>query len=363
MQHQKARGFASTSKNETSVYAKSHTTTNIEEMLIAIDFDNVEDILDFSAHSSPQTAANSPHFSANNTQSLPTIANTPCSSAKLNSTYSLPKIANNPCSSANSTYFLPETANTPCSSVDRMHSSPSTLNNSRSLPKAANIKSIKQHIPRLHRMVAEDEVKLLELKPIIDNFVNDQWVIPEDEETDHETGPKNKRRFQCIFCGSKFIRSTHLQRHLRLHTGAKPYFCPICRKRFSRSDYKSAHVHSHRTEKVHCCCVCGKIYLDLTRFANHCQTHDDREYIRIAMSRTAEENEAHLAKQVQIADDPILATTIAEQIEMSSCVTIEKIDNSTAEECIVCIENPIYKLNYQPFSVRSSAFPFLHVIS
>ena len=213
---------------------------------------------------------------------------------------------------------------------------------------ASNSRSDKERPPRLRKLVAQEPVKLLELKPIIDNFVDDEVQDVEDDE-DHVTETKS-RRFQCIVCGSKFIRSTHLHRHMRLHTGAKPYACYICRKRFSRSDYMSAHALSHRTDKVHCCCVCGEVYFDLTRFADHCHSHDDSEYITIAMSNTSKDSKTSLKKQVQVVEDEIPAFIAAKKIELNSCVKIERVDNSTDEECIVCIKNPIYVTQDQTIS-------------
>ena len=206
-----------------------------------------------------------------------------------------------------------------------------------SIPPFCETTETKQR-PKLHkRITAKDPVKLLELKPIIDNFVNDEGQGSECHKGDHKT-EANKRRFQCMFCRSKFIRSTHLHRHLRIHTGAKPYVCPICRRRFARSDYKSAHVLCHRKDKVHHCAVCGKTYHDLTRFSDHCRSHDDNEYIRIAMK----ESEGSFVHYIQVVEDPILASTFKEETELKSCITIEKVDNSTTVERIACVENPIY---------------------
>ena len=199
------------------------------------------------------------------------------------------------------------------------------------LSDTANRKKRKQR----KKMIATDPVKLLELKPKIDSYVNDAEQITENYEAAHETELKSKRRFQCIYCGSKFIRSTHLHRHLRIHTGAKPYVCPVCRKRFSRSEYKSAHVLHHRREKVHYCCVCSKAYFDLTRFAYHCRTHDDSEYIKLTMANYKE----HKLLKVE---DEITAAAFREEIEEIFCVIVEKVDNSTIEECIRYVENPLY---------------------
>ena len=218
---------------------------------------------------------------------------------------------------------------------------------------ASNIRSDKiRPRRRLCKMIAQEPIKLLELKPIIDQFVDDEHESSEDD-VENETETKS-RRFQCIVCGSKFIRSTHLHRHMCLHTGAKPYACSICRKRFSRSDYMTGHALSHHTDKLHCCCVCGEVHHDLARFANHCRSHDDSEYIIIAMSNTPEESKTSLKKQVQVVEDEIPLAIAAKEIEANSCIEIEKVDNSTDEECIVCIQNPIYALHYQAVSVNNN---------
>ena len=207
---------------------------------------------------------------------------------------------------------------------------------------------------RLCKMVAQEPVKLLELKPIIDQFVDDKHKNLED---DADSEIETKSRFQCIVCGSKFVRSTHLHRHMRLHTGAKPYACSICRKRFSRSDYMTAHAHSHYTDKLHCCCVCGEVYFDLTKFADHCRSHDDSEYIIIAMSNALEGSnyKTSLKKRIQVVEDEIPVTIAAKEMELDSCIKIEKVDNSTDEECIVCIQNPIYVSPcYQAISINKN---------
>ena len=192
--------------------------------------------------------------------------------------------------------------------------------------------NIKKQRPKLHKkIIAAEPVMLLELKPKIDKFVNGEEVNPEQCEEGHET---KQRRFQCIYCGSRFFRSTHLQRHIRIHTGAKPYVCPICMKPFSRSDYKSAHILRHHKEQVHYCC--GRAFDNLTKFAKHCRSHDDSAYIRMATSK-----ELELLK----AEDPIVVTTFKEELEEISCIAIEEVDNSTTEEYIVRVENPMYLLH------------------
>lgn len=45
----------------------------------------------------------------------------------------------------------------------------------------------------------------------------------------------------CDYCEKAFARRHDMQRHTRLHTGAKPYRCPYCDLAFSRSDARTRH--------------------------------------------------------------------------------------------------------------------------
>lgn len=57
-----------------------------------------------------------------------------------------------------------------------------------------------------------------------------------------------ERPFVCnwLFCGKRFTRSDELQRHLRTHTGEKRFACTVCSKRFMRSDHLAKHVKTHK---------------------------------------------------------------------------------------------------------------------
>ena len=46
-------------------------------------------------------------------------------------------------------------------------------------------------------------------------------------------------------CGWRFARSDELSRHMRKHTGDKPFQCKLCERAFSRSDHLSLHMKRH----------------------------------------------------------------------------------------------------------------------
>ena len=65
-----------------------------------------------------------------------------------------------------------------------------------------------------------------------------------------------------------------LTRHMRLHTGIKPYTCTVCGQVFSRSDHLSTHQRTHTGEKPYKCPSCPYSACRRDMITRHLRTHN-----------------------------------------------------------------------------------------
>ncbi|XP_054609330.1 early growth response protein 4-like [Dunckerocampus dactyliophorus] len=74
-------------------------------------------------------------------------------------------------------------------------------------------------------------------------------------------------------CERSFSRSDELNRHVRVHTGQKPFKCSVCARSFSRSDHLTTHMRTHTGEKPFSCDVCGKRFARSDERKRHGRVH------------------------------------------------------------------------------------------
>ncbi|CAD6196125.1 unnamed protein product [Caenorhabditis auriculariae] len=72
-----------------------------------------------------------------------------------------------------------------------------------------------------------------------------------------------KKTFTCEQCKMSFVEKTKLRRHMKVHSGEKPFKCTFasCAASFSNSSNLKAHAKTHTGDKPHKCKFCPRAFL------------------------------------------------------------------------------------------------------
>ncbi|XP_037323293.2 early growth response protein 1-like [Pungitius pungitius] len=98
--------------------------------------------------------------------------------------------------------------------------------------------------------------------------------------------PPHERPYPCPAdgCDRRFSRSDELTRHVRVHTGQRPFQCRICMRSFSRSDHLTTHIRTHTGEKPFACSECCRKFARSDERKRHAKIHQKQRERRSSAS-------------------------------------------------------------------------------
>lgn len=90
---------------------------------------------------------------------------------------------------------------------------------------------------------------------------------------DGSLGVPNPKCHVCVHCNAAFRTNYHLQRHVFIHTGEKPFQCSQCDMRFIQKYLLQRHEKIHTGEKPFRCDECGMRFIQKYHMERHKRTH------------------------------------------------------------------------------------------
>ncbi|EFV4654311.1 C2H2-type zinc finger protein [Salmonella enterica] len=78
--------------------------------------------------------------------------------------------------------------------------------------------------------------------------------------------------FPCSRCSRTFTSPSALVRHMRTHTGERPYVCQTCDRAFHQRGNLSRHMRIHTDQRPYVCQTCGQAFCQRSGLTAHMRT-------------------------------------------------------------------------------------------
>ncbi|XP_023721887.1 zinc finger protein 260 isoform X6 [Cryptotermes secundus] len=120
--------------------------------------------------------------------------------------------------------------------------------------------------------VVSEETK--QLKQCKKNNVDSNHKKEQDNISRAKVELNGRTVYRCDQCNKHIVTRYSYIRHLRIHTGEKPYTCHVCGKQFRVQALLSRHVREvHDRIKNHPCDICGRRFANSNARNDHRRTH------------------------------------------------------------------------------------------
>ena len=151
-----------------------------------------------------------------------------------------------------------------------------------------------------------------------------------------------ERPFKCTTCEKSFISTSTLTKHIRIHTGQKPYPCTTCQKSFSEKGKLDRHILIHTGKKPYQCTTCQKSFPRKSNLDRHILTHTGKKPYQCTTCQKSFPRKSCLDRHIltHTGERPYQCTTCTKRFNTSSNLSRHKLTHTVTDEnmhtCSIC---------------------------